>query len=304
MRSPDVAAVYLVTWHLRTTIVHLPDHRSESHLVPTDHLENGDAAVLVLLDGQGRLDEDGLVLPGGGAAEVFVDEDGDTLVQVEAGKVRTHELVRAVLRSPALTVYGDVLDLVVATTTNDYDRFVLSSDLEHRFLWTRQWHEREEQDAPVVALVGHAPSRTETHGGDARHDQLTAALDLVAKEEEAPAKLHVVDLVTRRVDGPGHLRCTPDERRQGVGQRTEALEEADIVVAAWGPVAEGCLFAVEATVEELRAQRDRGARVLVPGAGGEPKVAGTPAQPAVLTGTDGVELTEAPSEWLYGGEIG
>lgn len=303
MRLPDVAAVDLVTRRLRTTIVQ-SDHRSESHLVPTDHLENGDAAVLVLLDGQGRLDEDSLVLPGGGSAEVFVDEDGDTLVQVEAGKVRTHELVRAVLRSPALTVYGDVLDLVVATTTNDYDRFVLSSDLEHRFLWTRQWHEREEQDAPVAALVGQAPTRTETHGGDARHDLMAAALELVSDTAEPPSKLHVIDLMTRRVDGPDHLRCTPDERRQGAGQRTEALEEADIVVAAWGPVAEDCLFAVEATVEELRAQRDRGARVLVPAQGGEPKVAGTPAQPAAVTDADGVELTEAPSEWLFGGELG
>lgn len=272
--------------------------------MPTDHLDNGDAAVLVLLDGQGRLDEDSLVLPGGGSAEVFVDEDGDTLVQVEAGKVRSHELVRAVLRSPALTVYGDVLDLVVATTTNDYDRFVLSSDLEHRFLWTRQWHEREEEDAPVVALVGHAPTRTETHGGDARQDHMTAVLDLVVRAEEAPAKLHVVDLVTRRVDGPDHLKCTPSERRQGAGQRAEALQEADVIVASWGAVAEGCLFAVEATVEELREQRDRGARVLVPAAGGEPKVAGKPGQPAALENSDGVELTEAPSEWLFGGELG
>lgn len=304
MRPPDVAAVYLATWHLWTTIVQSPGHRSESHHVPTDHLENGDAAVLVLLDGQGRLDEDSLVLPGGGAAEVFVDEDGDTLVQVEAGKVRTHELVRAVLRSPALTVYGDVLDLVVATTTNDYDRFVLSSDLEHRFLWTRQWHEREEQDAPVVALVGHAPTRTETHGGDARQAHMVAALELVVREDSPPAKLHVVDLLTRRVDGPEHLKCTPSERRQGAGQRSEALEEADLVVAAWGPVEEGCLFAVEATVEELRAQRDRGARVLVPAEDGEPKVAGTPSQPAAVTTTKGVELVDAPSEWLFGGELG
>jgi hypothetical protein len=238
--------------------------------VPTDHLDNGDAAVLVLLDGQGRLDEDSLVLPGGGAAEVFVDEDGDTLVQVDAGKVRTHELVRAVLRSPALTVYGDVLDLVVATTSNDYDRFVLSSDLEHRFLWTRQWQDREEQGAPVVAFVGHAPTRTETHGGDARQEQMDAVMSLVVDEAAAPAKLHVVDLVTRRVDSPGDLDCDPAERRTGAGQRTEALEEADVLVAAWGPVADDCDWAVEATVEELRAQRDRGARVLVPAADGEP----------------------------------
>lgn len=268
----------------------------------TDLLDNGDAAVLVLLDGQGRLDEDSLVLPGGGSAEVFVDEDGDTLVQVGAGKVRTHELVRAVLRSPALTVYGDVLDLVVATTSDDYDRFVLSADLEHRFLWSRQWHELEEQGAPVVALVGHAPSRTETHGGDARNEQVEAAIKLVAAEAAAPSKLHVVDLLTRRVDGPEHLKGQPDERRVGPGQRAEALEEADIVVAAWGALAPGCEFAAEATVEELLAARDRGARVLVPAVDGEPVTAGSDAQPA-LAGK-GRELVDAPSEWLHGGQLG
>lgn len=267
----------------------------------TDLLDNGDAAVLVLLDGQGRLDEDSLVLPGGGSAEVFVDEDGDTLVQVGAGKVRTHELVRAVLRSPALTVYGDVLDLVVATTSDDYDRFVLSADLEHRFLWTRQWHELEEQAAPVVALVGHAPSRTETHGGDARNEQVEAALRLVAKDDAAPAKLHVVDLLTRRVDGPEQLKGDPSERRVGAGQRDEALEEADVVVAAWGPVAQGCDFAVEATIEELRAARDRGARVLVPAVDGEPVTAGG-GHPALAAKGSG--LVEAPAEWLHGGELG
>ena len=272
--------------------------------MPTDLLDNGDAAVLVLLDGQGRLDEDGLVLPGGGSAEVFVDEDGDTLVQVGAGKVRTHELVRAVLRSPALTVYGDVLDLVVATTTNDYDRFVLSADLEHRFLWTRQWQEQEAQDGPVITLVGHAPTRTETHGGDARQDELDALLKLTADELGAPAKLHVVDLLTRRVDGPSHLRCEPSERRQAPGQREEALGEADAVIAAWGPVAEDCAWAVEATVEELLEQRDRGARVLVPAADGEPATTGTPAQPALLSADATAGLADAPAEWLHGGELG
>lgn len=269
----------------------------------SEALDNGDAAVLVLLDGQGRLDEDRLVLPGGGAAEVFVDEDGDTLVQVEAGKVRTHELARAVLRSPALTVYGDVLDLVVATTTDDYDRFVLSADLEHRFLWTRQWHRREEQEAPVVTLVGHAPTRTETHGGEARSDQLTAVLTLLEREDQAPAKLHLVDLVTRRVDDPKELSCDPSERRQGIGQRAEALEESDIVVAAWGPVPEACGWAVEAAVEELREARDRGARVLVPAVDGEPDTAGTPPQPAIRTDASGAGLIEAPAEWLHGGEL-
>lgn len=272
--------------------------------VPTDLLDNGDASVLVLLDGQGRLDEDSLVLPGGGSAEVFVDEDGDTLVQVEAGKVRTHELVRAVLRSPALTVYGDVLDLVVATTSNDYDRFVLSADLTHRFLWTRQWHELQEQEAPVVTFVGHAPTRTETHGGDARHDQMQALLKLTKDDVGAPSKLHVIDLMTRRVDGPSHLKGDPAERRQAPGQREEALEEADIVVAAWGPVAQGCEWAVEATVEELLAARDRGARVVVPGADGDFATAGTPAQPALLSSDGAKELVDAPAEWLHGGELG
>lgn len=269
----------------------------------SEALDNGDAAVLVLLDGQGRLDEDRLVLPGGGAAEVFVDEDGDTLVQVEAGKVRTHELVRAVLRSPALTVYGDVLDLVVATTTDDYDRFVLSADLEHRFLWTRQWHEREEQDAPVAALVGHAPTRTETHGGDARNDQLVATLQLLERDDQPPSKLHVVDVVTRRVDDASALACEPGDRLEGPGQRADALAEADVIVAAWGAVPDGCDWAVEATVEELRAQRDRGARVLVPAVDGEPEVAAG-GHPAARSSAKGAGLVEAPSEWLHGGELG
>ena len=267
----------------------------------TDLLDNGDAAVLVLLDGQGRLDEDTMVLPGGGSADVFVDEDGDTLVQVGAGKVRTHELVRAVLRSPALTVYGDVLDLVVATTTDDYDRFVLSSDLEHRHLWTRQWSDLEARGAPTVALVGHAPTRTETHGGDARTEEVDAALRLVAAEDDAPAKLHQLDLVTRRVDRPADLQCVPAERRQDPGQRRSALEEADTVVAAWGSVAPGCAFAVEATVEELLAARDRGARVVVPAVDGEPAVTG--GQPARLGGRE-TGLVDAPAEWLHGGELG
>ncbi len=269
--------------------------------MPTDLLDNGDAAVLVLLDGQGRLDEDSLVLPGGGTAEVFVDEDGDTLVQVGAGKVRTHELVRAVLRSPALTVYGDVLDLVVATTTDDYDRFVLSSDLEHRHLWTRQWAELEAQGAPVVALVGAAPTRTETHGGEARNEQVTTALQLLAADAAAPSKLHQLDVVTRRVDRPEDLRCEPADRLQDPGQRAAALAEADVVVAAWGPVAAGCGFAVEATVEELLAARDAGARVLVPAADGEPVVRG--GNPARL-GSGTTSLVDAPAEWLHGGELG
>lgn len=267
-----------------------------------DNLDNGDAAVLVLLNGQGRLDEDRLVLPGGGAAEVFLDEDGDTLVQVETGKVRTHELARAVLRSPALTVYGELLDLVVATTSNDYDRFVMSSDLDHRFLWTRQWHEREEAGAPVVALVGHAPTRTETHGGDARHDQLVAALELAGGELEGdPAKLHVLDVFTRRVDGPKHLRGKPTERRADAGQRAEALAEADVVIAAWGDVADAGDFAVEAMMDELAKAREAGARVLVPADGDEPATVGSAPHPAALPGPDG--LVEPSAEWLHGGQL-
>lgn len=270
----------------------------------TDLLDNGDAAVLVLLGAQGRLDAERLVLPGGGAADVFVDDDGDTLVQVGAGAVASEQLVRAVLRHPDLTVYGDVLDLVVATTTSSWDRYVLSADMTHRLLFTRQWADREEAGGPVAALVEAAPGRAETDGHDAALvGRLRTAVKLLAADDAAPSKLHVLGVLTRRSDDPSSLSGVPAERMTTTDHRDEALAETDVIVPAWGVLPEDAAWAVEAVVDEVRQRHEAGAKVLVPAADGEPSTVGDPAQPARLTGQGG-ELVEAPSEWLWGGQLG
>lgn len=267
--------------------------------------ENGYADVLVLPRGQGQLTVGSLALPGGGSADVFVDEDGDTLVQVDAGQVAATELLRTVLRSPHFRATGELLDLVVVCA-DGYDRYVLSGDLQHRFLFTRQWRHREDHGDPTAVLVGHSPFDVETRPDEAaRRERLTSTLQLLRTAIGAPARFHVVNLFTRRVASNSDLTGQAADRRPDPGVRAEALAEADAIVASWGTVPGAGLWAVDDTLEELRACRDRGARVLVRSYDGNIEVSGDPAQPSGhRAAKHGTRLVDAPSDWLWGAPLG
>lgn len=198
--------------------------------------DNGAADVLVLPRGQAQLTVGSLAMPGGGSADVFVDEDGDTLVQVDAGHVAATELLRATLRSPHFRATGELLDLVVVCA-DGYDRYVLSGDLQHRFLFTRQWRHRANRGGPVAVLVGHSPFDVETRPEEtARREMLTSTLQLLRTAVGAPARFHVVNLFTRRVASNSDLAGLVADRRPDPGVRVEALAETDAVVASWGSV--------------------------------------------------------------------
>lgn len=272
-----------------------------------DLLDNGVPEVLVLQADQADLETQRLVVAGGGHADVFVKDD-QVLVQVAAGHPDSLALVRGVLLSPALHVHGDVLDVVVVSSAG-WDRYVLSGDLQHRWLFTRHWDRRgtgRPDTATTAALVGHSPFDRETTPGDSgpRRAALGNAVDLLADEVGPPETLHVVNLFTRRAASTADLAGGPSDRRADPGVVTDALDESAVVLASWGSVRASALDAVEDMVDRLRARRDAGASVLVRSHGGTIETSGSPPQP----GTDhvvrnGTRLVDAPAEWLWGGSL-
>lgn len=267
-------------------------------------VDNGAATVLVLPGGQAQLTDTSLPLPGGGSADVFVDEDGDTLVQVDAGRVTPTELLRAALRSAHFRAQGELLDLVVVCE-DGYDRYVLSGDLQHRFLFTRQWQRREHAGKPAVALVGHSPFDVETRPEETtRRKMLASTLELVRTAVGAPARFHVVNVFTRRVSANSDIAGEAADRRADPGVRTVALQDADAVVASWGTISKAGLWAVDDTLEELRACRNRGARVLLRSYDGALETSGNPPQPSAhRVVKQGTRLVDAPTDWLWGAPL-
>lgn len=267
--------------------------------MPDALLDIGPANVLVLPGRTDVVQVDELLLPGGGRGEVFV-EDGDTLVHVAAGSVTGDQLVRAVLRSPGFDTGGAVLDLAVVCD-GGVDRSVLSADREHRLLSTRVWDGRE--DGPVAAVVGLAPSRVETDVVDDPRHLLGDTLELLADLRAEPSQAHQLHVFTRRVSEGKELTGAPGDRVDDDGLAAGALAEADMVVASWGPVPPGSDDALEEVLEQLRAARDAGARVLVRAVDGEVVTQGSPRQPGGGRPARGTHLVEAPADWLHGAPI-
>lgn len=267
-----------------------------------DHLlDNGPAQVLVLRDGDAGLEADRIAFPGG-SADVFLD-DGQALVQVAAGSPDSVELLRATLSSPAFRARGEVLDVVVVSG-GGWDRYVLSADLEHRWLFTRHW-DRRRDDAATAALVGHSPFRRETSSGaTGTRRALATALELLRDAVGVPATLHVTNVFTRRTDENSEITGAPGDRRRDPGVVADALGDSHAVLAAWGTVPAGGLDAVDDTVAVLRRCRDGGARILVRSHGGEVETSGDPPQPSAhRVVRQGTRLVDAPNEWLWGGRL-
>lgn len=261
-------------------------------------LEQGVPEVLVLQADEATLGTGRVVLAGGGYAEVFVEDD-QVLVQVAAGHPDSLALVRGVLRAPGLRVHGEVLDVVVVGSTG-WERWVLSGDLAHRWLYTRSWDRRP--DGPTVAVVGAAPRDDETSPGDGRPPPHADAVRLLADANGAPGTAHVVHVVSRRT-AAGDVTGAPADHRGDPGVVAAALEEAEVVLAAWGAMPATALAAVDETVDLLRARRDDGARVVVPAHGGTVLTAGSPPQPHRDLSRRGTYLLDAPPEWLWGGPL-
>lgn len=268
-----------------------------------DLTDNGPAQVLVLHDAHARLETDRLVVAGGGHAEVFAEDD-QTLVQVAAGSPDSVALLRAALSSPALQVHGELLDAVVVCG-GGYDRYVLSADLEHRWLFTRHWDRRAGGGAPTVALVGHSPFRHETSPDDTGpRSALDTALQLLRDTVGAPDTLHVTNVFTRRTRQNDDITGAEEDRRPDPGIATEKLREADAILAAWGAVPEAGAGAVDDTIATLQACRDAGARILVRSHGGTIETSGSPPQPSARgVVRRGTRLVDAPAEWLWGGRL-
>ena len=265
-------------------------------------IENGAANVLVLHDSQARLETNRLVFSGGGSADVFAEDD-QTLVQVETGAPTSAELTRAVVTSSAFTALGDVLDVIVACGQG-YDRYVLSGDLKHRWLFTRQWDRRENAGGPTIAVVGHSPFEQETAPSEGARRMLAGLLGLAKVAVGAPAHLHVANVFTRRTADNADITGDQNDRRPDPGVVAEKLGEADAIIAGWGGVPRQGLWAVEETVELLRTCRDGGARILIRSFGGELETSGDPPQPSGQRGIkQGARLVDAPADWLWGGPL-
>lgn len=264
-------------------------------------VDNGPAQVLVLQTDEVSLRTDRLVVAGGGHAEVFVEDD-QVVAQVAAGSPDGIALLRAALTSPALRVHGDFIDAVVVSG-GGWDRYVLSGDLEHRWLFTRHWDGRP--DAPAVAIVGHAPSLQETAPDDNGSSGMPAGdMRLLAGTVGPPATVHVVNVFTRRVRQRSAIVGGPEDRRDDPGVVTDTLGGADAILAAWGGVPDAGMEAVDDAVAMLRACRDTGARVLVRARGGEIEMSGNPPQPSAhRTVRQDTRLVDAPAEWLWGGRL-
>lgn len=247
----------------------------------------GDAQLLVLPGDVAGLDTDRLLLPGGGAADVFTDDDGDVLVQVGADRVTSAQLVAGVLRSPALRVHGRVLDLAVVGDRG-HDRLTLGRNRDAVLVLTRRW---TDVHGPHVTIVAGVPSTDQDGSPDDR--VLRDGARLVRSVLAPPAAVTVV-----HVDSAlGAGSSTGD-----AGTRLAAMQEADLVIPAWGVVPASA--DVEAVVEELREARDTGTRVLVCATGGSPRTVGRPPGPSadLRPGPD-TRLVDAPADWLWGGPL-
>ena len=252
-------------------------------------MDIGNATLLVIPGMDAQLDTDHVLLQGGARADVFVDEDGDTLVQVGADAISPMALVAAVLRSPRLNVVGSQLQLAVVADRG-HDRLVMSRDRSQLFVHTRH---ASSGGGPNVAFVADRP--TQDRDGRITTDVLTSGSVLIGR---ALATAGAVT-VTHIHSGFDNAAATPD-----AGARAAALAAADIVIPAWGPQPPARQNAVEAVIEELQAARDAGTRVLMISRNGDISTAGRPPQPnADLRHAPDVRLVDAPAAWLWGGPL-
>lgn len=261
--------------------------------MPSQH-EIGPATLLVLPEHSGHLDTDDLLVPGGGRADVFVDEDGDTLVQVGPEPVSSEQLVQAVLRSPAFSPRGDAVDIAVVGERG-HDRWSFSSDGRHQLLHQRVWQDR---DGPSLVVVGLAPLEEQRGRG-----VIADAMSLVTAARSTPSSVALVHVLTERVASLDQVTGTTGERGDDGGRRATSLAEADLALAAWGAVPAAGDWAVESVLEDLRAAHEVDVEVLVPGRDGDPLTAGDPPQPSANLGAAGVTLVPAPSDWLWGAPL-
>lgn len=256
-------------------------------------MDIGNATLLVLPGSVGGLSGDSLLLPGGSRADVFLDEDGDTLVQVGADAVTSAQLVAAVLRAPGLSVHARQLDVAVVGEAG-HDRLVFSADRQHLFLHTRRW---TGQQGPEVVVVSAFP-RTDRDG--APTDDVIVAAARLLRSTLVPAGAVATTFVETQIDRSGSRPTSLAD----AGLRATSLADADMVLPAWGAMDPRSADGIDAVVDELREARDAGTRVLLPSVDGAPRTSGRPPQPSAdLTAAREVRLVDAPAGWLWGGPL-
>lgn len=253
-------------------------------------MEQPQAHALVLLATQARLGADRVVLPGGGAADVVEDDDGDQVVQVTGGRVRPDELVRGVLRTPGFTPRGPVLDLVVVTDRG-WDRHVLDADRSTRLLHARHDEHAAAAGGRRVVVVG--PPGGDPVTSAAPSGAASAVGELVGRSSRPVARLTELPLVGDPALGAAG------------GRRQDVLDEADVLVASWGAVDRAFDHAVGDARETLRGHRTRGGAVLVRTRDGAPDAVGADGHPAARPEVrPGDGLASAPADWLWGAPLG
>ncbi|MDX1746719.1 MAG: DUF1643 domain-containing protein, partial [Halobacteriales archaeon] len=172
------------------------------------------------------------------------------------------------------------------------------------WLFTRQWDRREQTGGPTIAVVGPSPFKHETAPSDDSRGLLANVVRLARETVGAPALLHIANVFTRRTTDNSDINGDPNDRRPDPGITAEKLGESDAIIAAWGSIPRQGLWAVEDTIELLRACRDGGARILVRSYGGEIETSGSPPQPSGQGRVkQGTRLIDAPADWLWGGPL-
>lgn len=232
----------------------------------------------------------------GFAAEVIPADDGDGVVLGVQGTASPEQVLRLCGRHGVLEGQeGRVVARI--DTTGGHDRYVFTGDMTHRLLFSRVWN----RDGRVGVMYGLHPTVDDTQGDPDRtpdRKTLSNAVRMLSQGGRI-GRLDLLNVFTRRTAGADGMPKESSSRVADPQLERAVLEEADLVLLAWG--AEGAdhpsaIAALAALLDDL------GIVPKVPSKAGELMVSGDPPQPMHPRGTGyrDVRLVDAPDDWHTG----
>lgn len=232
----------------------------------------------------------------GFTVEVLPADDADGVVLGVQGAASPEQVLRLCGRHGLLE--GDEGRVVARIdTTAGHDRYVYTADMTHRLLFSRTWG----RDGRVGVMYGLNPIVGDTQGDPDRtpnRKTLSNAVGMLSHGGRL-ARIDVLNVFTRRTADAAGLPKDLSSRVADPQLERAVLEEADVVLLAWG--ADGA--AHPSAIAGLATLLDElGIVPKVPSKAGELMVSGDPPQPMHPRGTGyrSVRLVDAPDDWHTG----
>lgn len=232
----------------------------------------------------------------GFAVEVLPADDGDGVVLGIQGTASPEQVLRLCGRHGVLK--GDEEQVVARIdTTAGHDRYVFTGGMTHRLQFSRVWS----REGRVGVMYGVNPTVDDTQGDPdqaPKRKTLSNAVGILSHGGRL-ARLDVLNVFTRRTADAGDLPKGISSRVAGPELERSVLEEADVVLLAWG--AEGAAHP-SAIAELATLLNELGIVPKVPSKAGQLMVSGDPPQPMHPRGTGyrDVRPVDAPENWHTG----